>query len=160
MHFVVSPLPISDPSPFLPLLSPLPPSLPFSPSPPLPPSLPPSSSTSFHLPLLPSPSFPPSPSQYLRDTLTPFVHRLMDEFSEDDCEVDPTKIPSLTPLAQNQTNLTTLVTSAWGDILKSFTKFPTYVTTLTFTCTVPVCSLQVPYVHVHVRYNPNIKFYI
>ena len=55
----------------------------------------------------------------------------MDEFSEEDCEVDPTKMSSPAPLTQNQANLTALVTSAWGDILKSFTKFPTYATTLT-----------------------------
>ena len=89
------------------------------------------SSTSFSLP----PSLLPS-LQYLRDTLTPFVHRLMDEFSEDDCEVDPMKMPASASLPQNQANLTALVTSAWGDILKSFTKFPTYVTwTCTCACT-------------------------
>ena len=69
-----------------------------------------------------------SPSlQYLRGALTPFVHALIDEYSEEECEVDPMKLPASVPLTQNQANLTALVTRAWGDILKSFNKFPTYV---------------------------------
>jgi hypothetical protein len=62
--------------------------------------------------------------QYLRDTLAPFVHTLMDRYWEEECEVDPTKLPNPASLTQNQANLTTLVARAWADILKSYNKFP------------------------------------
>ena len=60
----------------------------------------------------------------------------MDEYSEEDCEVDPMKLSASASLAQNQANLTALVTRAWGDILRSFTKFPTYVNIQTYITTV------------------------
>jgi hypothetical protein len=61
---------------------------------------------------------------YLRDTLAPFTHTLMDEYGEEECEVDPTKLSNPASLAQNQANLTTLVSRAWADILKSYNRFP------------------------------------
>ena len=67
--------------------------------------------------------------QYLRDALTPFIHTLMDEYSEEECEVDPMKLPSSASLPQNQATLTVLVARAWAEILKSYNKFPSSVPT-------------------------------
>jgi RAS protein activator-like 2 len=61
---------------------------------------------------------------YLRDALAPFVHMMMDDSWEEECEVDPTRLSSSASLPQNQASLTALVARAWGDILKSFNKFP------------------------------------
>lgn len=60
--------------------------------------------------------------QYLREALTPFICRLLE--MEDDCEVDPMKMSQGANLQHNQAALTSLVSTAWNDILKSYTKFP------------------------------------
>ncbi|XP_019857271.1 PREDICTED: disabled homolog 2-interacting protein-like [Amphimedon queenslandica] len=59
---------------------------------------------------------------YLRETLKPFINDLLE--SEDDCEVDPTRLPPTASLTNNQQNLTRHVEKVWFDILSSWTRFP------------------------------------
>ena len=62
--------------------------------------------------------------QYLRGALAPFINTLLDEYGEEECEVDPSKLSNPACLPQNQAALTALVARAWSDILKSYNKFP------------------------------------
>ncbi len=73
------------------------------------------------------PSLPPThPSiQYLRETLSNFIHTLVDTYAEEDYEVDPMKMQVGANLQANQQRLVMLVERAWCDILSSFNKFPT-----------------------------------
>ena len=65
---------------------------------------------------------PPSTFQYLHETLTPFIHTLLE--NEEDCEVDPTKMQPGASHQHNKDSLVRLVKRAWVDILSSYTKFP------------------------------------
>lgn len=64
--------------------------------------------------------------QYLRETLTGFILQLLE--TEDDCEVDPSRLAPTASLYTNQQVLTRLIKRVWLDILASWTKFPRYIT--------------------------------
>lgn len=59
---------------------------------------------------------------YLQETLTGFICQLLE--TEEDCEVDPTRILPTSSLQNNQQILTRLVKRVWFDILSSWTRFP------------------------------------
>ena len=67
------------------------------------------------------PSAPP-PLQYLRETLTAFIIQLLE--TDEDCEVDPSKLSPTAVLHNNQQVLTRLIKRVWFDILTSWTRFP------------------------------------
>ena len=60
--------------------------------------------------------------QYLHDTLGDFVRTLLD--SDDDCEVDPTKLSQNAQLTCHQANLEMYATMAWCKIINSYCYFP------------------------------------
>lgn len=60
--------------------------------------------------------------QYLHDTLGDFVRTLVE--SEDDCEVDPTKVNNNATLQCHQTSLEMYATMAWVKIINSYCYFP------------------------------------
>lgn len=60
--------------------------------------------------------------RYLHDTLGDFVRTLVD--SEEDCEVDPTKVPNNVTLQCHQTNLEMYADMAWVKIISSYCYFP------------------------------------
>ena len=60
--------------------------------------------------------------QYLHDTLGDFVRTLVE--SEDDCEVDPTKVSNNATLQCHQTSLEMYATMAWVKIINSYCYFP------------------------------------
>lgn len=60
--------------------------------------------------------------QYLRETLQSFICELLD--SDEDCEVDPTKLAPGANLPVNQAVLVKMVRKVWMDILMSWNRFP------------------------------------
>ncbi|XP_070176912.1 ras GTPase-activating protein nGAP-like isoform X3 [Littorina saxatilis] len=60
--------------------------------------------------------------RYLHDTLGDFVRTLVD--SEEDCEVDPTKVGNNATLQCHQTSLEMYATMAWVKIINSYCYFP------------------------------------
>ncbi|KAK7478507.1 hypothetical protein BaRGS_00030266, partial [Batillaria attramentaria] len=60
--------------------------------------------------------------RYLHDTLGDFVRTLVE--SEDDCEVDPTKVGNNATLQCHQTSLEMYATMAWVKIINSYCYFP------------------------------------
>ena len=69
--------------------------------------------------------------QYLHDTLGDFVRTLVE--SEDDCEVDPTKVVNNATLQCHQTSLEMYATMAWVKIINSYCYFPKSVLARFFT---------------------------
>ena len=63
--------------------------------------------------------------QYLNDTLGDFVRTII--MTEDDCEVDPTKVPIPAMLQRHQMNLRMFCDMAWSKIITSFSFFPRFV---------------------------------
>ncbi|PVD22436.1 hypothetical protein C0Q70_18248 [Pomacea canaliculata] len=60
--------------------------------------------------------------RYLHDTLGEFVRTIVE--SEDDCEVDPTKVATITTLQCQQNNLVMYSNMAWVKIINSYCYFP------------------------------------
>ncbi|XP_065313296.1 uncharacterized protein LOC135922765 isoform X2 [Gordionus sp. m RMFG-2023] len=59
---------------------------------------------------------------YLRRTLLDFINVILE--SNDDCEVDPTRVANKTALYKNQQNLTMYCEMAWTKIVNSYSYFP------------------------------------
>ena len=60
--------------------------------------------------------------QYLNDTVGDFVRTIIE--TEDDCEVDPTRVVSPTILPMQQTNLRMYCDMVWTKIITSSSFFP------------------------------------